>query len=149
MIQAAEAHFWKSFNSSFANFGHSYSVVKTKIFKQYCYSCYGSPLWSVYGNNWSRLCIAWRKALKIYILNLLYGTHKRILARLCGSAPLHIQLKEWFFKFICKALNPDNSVINSVTTYACNNPMSVCSGDWSETCVCEGSCNRECKRDFY
>ncbi len=35
MIQAAEVQFWESFNLFLANFGHSYSVVKNKPFKQY------------------------------------------------------------------------------------------------------------------
>ncbi len=89
MIQAAEAQFWKSFNHFLTNFGHSYSAVKNlKNFKQYCFSFYGSTLWSLHGKECSKICIAWRKAL-----NLPFATHKRIQPLLYGSAPLHVQLK--------------------------------------------------------
>ncbi len=77
------------------------------------------------------MCIAWRNALKV-IWDLLYATHKRMLSLLCSSAPLHVQLKARFVKFIQKALNHNNSAIKSVTKYACNNPMSVCGRNWSE-----------------
>ncbi len=87
------------------------------------------------GNECSKICIAWRNVLKV-IWNLPYATHKRILSLLCGSAPLHVQLKARFVKFRYKALNHNNSVIKSVTKYACNNSMSVCCRNWSEF-VCE------------
>ncbi len=81
------------------------------------------------------ICIAWKKALKV-IWNLPYATHERTLTILCGSAPLHIQLKAWFVNFIHNALNHDNSEIKIVTKYACNNPMYVCGRNWREfVCV--------------
>ncbi len=61
MIQAAEAQFWKSFNLFLANFGHGYSAVKNKLFKQFYYSFYALTLWSLHGNECSKICIAWRK----------------------------------------------------------------------------------------
>ncbi len=50
----------------------------------------------------------------------------------------NVYLKTRFVKFIYKALNHNNSVIKSVTKYAYNNPISVCSRNWSEfMCVKE------------
>ncbi len=114
-----------SCNLFLANVGLSYSAVKNKPFKQYCCSFNGSTLWSLHDNECSEICIAWRKALKV-IWNLPYATHKRILSLLCGSTLFHVQLKARFVKFIHRALNHNNSVIKSVTKYACNNSMSVC-----------------------
>ncbi len=48
MITTAVSSFWKSFNLFMAKFGCCYSVVKNKLFKQYCCFFYGAPLWSVY-----------------------------------------------------------------------------------------------------
>ncbi len=115
------------------------TVVTNKPFKLYC-SFYGLPLWSLHGNEWSKICIAWRKALNV-IWNLPCATRNRMLPSLCGSAPLHVQLKARFVKFkIHKALNHNNSAIKSVIRYACNNPMSVV-GIGVNLCVCEWSCN--------
>ncbi len=70
MIQAAEAQFWKSLNLFLVSVELSYSAVKNKYFKQYCCSFYGSTLWSLHANKCSKICIAWRKTLKV-IWNLL------------------------------------------------------------------------------
>ncbi len=75
---------------------------------------------------------------------------KRILSLLCVSALLHVQLKARFVKFIHKALNHNNSVIKSVTKYACNNPMSVCGRNWSEcVCVCVTESVKEIYNEWY
>ncbi len=66
----------------------------------------------------------------------------------CCSAPLHVQLKARFVKFIHKVLNHNNSVINSVTKYACNNTMSVRGRNWSEF-VCINGLVTESVREIY
>ncbi len=48
MITAAVSSFWKPFNLFMANFGCCHSVLKNKLFKQYCCFVYGAPLWGVY-----------------------------------------------------------------------------------------------------
>ncbi len=57
MIKAAESCFWKSFNLFMANFNQSYSIVKNKLFKQYCCSFYGAPLWSF--NDFEQISVSW------------------------------------------------------------------------------------------
>ena len=42
---------WKGFNMFMCNFGHVYSFVKCKLFKQYCCSFYGAPLWILDSNS--------------------------------------------------------------------------------------------------
>ncbi len=106
-------------------------VTHLSKINEYCCSFYSSPLQSLDGNEYSTISIASGKALKV-IWSLPYAIHKRILSLLCGSATLHVQLKAIFVKFIHLALNHNNSIINSVTKYACNNPMYVCGRNWSE-----------------
>ncbi len=44
MISGAIASFWKAYNLLMSDFSGLYSVIKCKLFKQYC-SFYGSNLW--------------------------------------------------------------------------------------------------------
>ena len=44
-----KSSFWKSFNSFISNFGHTYSLINCSLFKQFCCSFYGSPLWNLNG----------------------------------------------------------------------------------------------------
>ncbi len=65
-------------------------------------------------------------------MNVPRETYCRIIALLSESAPLSIQLKARFFKFMCKALVHENSTLKYVTKLACQNPMSVSGRNWSE-----------------
>ncbi len=62
MITAAVSSFGKSFNIFMSNFGCCYSVVKNKLFKQYCCFFHSAPLWSAY--NYERMCVTWRKNIE-------------------------------------------------------------------------------------
>jgi hypothetical protein len=145
MVNTAISHFWRSFNLFMANFGHSYALVKNQLFKQYCCSYYGAPLWSI--NDCQNICVAWRKALRI-IWNVPSQTHNRIIALLSGSAPLFTQLKARFLKFISKAIEHPNSTISHVSKHACRNPMSVCGRNWRDI-VCVNSVIGMSVNDIY
>ncbi len=54
------------------------------------------------------------------------------IALLSESAPLSIQLKARFLKFMCKALVHDNSTLKYVTKLACWNLMSVSGRNWCD-----------------
>ncbi len=109
MITAAVSSFWISFNLFMANFSCGYSVVKNKRFKQYCCFFYSAPLLGVY--NYEPMCVVWIKALKI-IWNVPRQTHRRLITLLSESAPLAVQLNARFGKFMCKAMEHDNPVVN-------------------------------------
>ncbi len=47
-----------------------------------------------------------------------------------------------------KALNHNNSVIKSVTKYACNNLLSVCDRNWSEIVCVNGVVTQSVKEIF-
>ncbi len=58
MYKSAIASFWKYFNLFMSDFGHTYSFVKSKLFKIYCCCFYGAPLWFLYGLAVKDLCVA-------------------------------------------------------------------------------------------
>ncbi len=61
MVNAAQSQFWRCFNLFMVTFGHSYALVKNQLFKQYCCSYYGAPLWNMH--VYENICVVWRKAL--------------------------------------------------------------------------------------
>ncbi len=78
-----------------------------------------------------KISVALRKALRV-LWNVPRETHCRIIALLSDSAPLSIQLKACFFKFMCKALVHGNTTLKYVTKLACRNPMSVSGRNWRD-----------------
>ena len=44
-----------------ADFSQIHSHIKCNLFKLYCCSYYGAPLWCLQSNMVCRLCVAWRK----------------------------------------------------------------------------------------
>ncbi len=51
LVKYAINSFCRCFNLFTAEFGHTYGFVKCKLFKQYCCSFYGSPLWALNGKR--------------------------------------------------------------------------------------------------
>ncbi len=64
IVTAANAQFWGDFNLFSADFGHCSPYLQCKLFKQYCCSFYGSPLWLLSSHIVNKACTAWRKALR-------------------------------------------------------------------------------------
>ncbi len=129
MITAAESSCWKSVNLFMANFSQTYSIVKNKLFKQYCCSFYVVPLWSF--NDFEKISVAWRKVLRD-LWNVPRETHCKIIALLSESALPSIQLRLVFFKFMCKALVYDNSTLKYVTKLAWGIFISVSGRNWCD-----------------
>ena len=72
------AEFWRGYNMFMGDFGHIKTAVKCKLFKQYCCSYYGAPLWDLQSKSVGNICIAWRKALMHWHL-----LHTAMLSRCC------------------------------------------------------------------
>ena len=64
MVVLEVSQFWKSFNMLRADFGAIDSKIKCLLFKQYCCTFYGAPLWRNNGASLRHVCVAWRKALR-------------------------------------------------------------------------------------
>ncbi len=58
MCKSVIVSFWMYFNMFMSDFGHIYSFVKSKLFKMYCCSFYGVPLWLLYGSTVKYVCVA-------------------------------------------------------------------------------------------
>ena len=110
IISAAISQFWKSFNIFTADFGHIHPRLQCNLFKQYCCTFYGAPLWcfSTYG----RLCIAWRKALR-KLWQVPSMTHGNVLA-LLDSKQLDICLMQRFCKFCVNIEKQGSKLIKAV-----------------------------------
>ncbi len=89
LLSAAIAQVWSSFNLFKADFGHIHPYVQCKLFKQYCCSFYGAPLWLLCSQGVSDTCIAWRKALR-KIRKLSTITHCDVVALIAESKSLEI-----------------------------------------------------------
>ena len=87
--------------------------VKCNIFKQYCCSNYGAPLWDLQSKSVGTICTAWRKSLR-KLWGLAPLTHGDVIVLLSDSLPLLVILKQRFSKFIHKAMNHNLPIINSV-----------------------------------
>ena len=87
LVADAIAKFWRVF---MGDFGHI-KTVKCKLFKQYCCSYYGAPLWDLQSKRVGNICITWRKALR-QLWGLAPVTHSDVVSLLsvvllaaCGS----------------------------------------------------------------
>ena len=90
LVSAAIGQFWRGFNMFMADFSQIHSHIKCHLFKLYCCSYYGAPLWCLQSNMVSRLCVAWRKASR-KIWRLSPRTHCDILPLLSDCVPLDIR----------------------------------------------------------
>ena len=112
----AKSSFWKSFNSFISNFGHTYSFIKCSLFKQFCCSFYGSPLWNLNGAGVQSLCVDWRKSLgSLWRVHPM--THCDVIAALSDQFPIKVSL-ERFIRFIKKCLSSSNSIVFLISQYA-------------------------------
>ncbi len=125
-----KASFWRNFNLFSSDLGHIDSFIKCKLFRQYCCSFYGAPLFSLKSEATEDICIAWRKTLQI-LWGLHPMTHCDILVGLSNLKPRDVQLKYRFICFLKKCLDHDNAAVNNyrhiLGTYqnVLNNPTCV------------------------
>ena len=128
-ISASVAQFWKAFNILRADFGTLYPYLQCKLFKQYCCSFYGAPLWSF--NSYHKICVPWRKALR-KIWNVSYMTHCKIVAMLSECIPLELGLQMRFCKFVNSIVSKGSSLVKHIAAIARQNPFSVYGNNCNE-----------------
>ncbi len=100
-----------------------------ELFRQYCCSYHGSPLWPLQSDGVEPLCVAWRKALRI-IWRVHPQTHCDFIAALSGQKRLILSLRARFVNFFNKCLENDINVVKSVTFICKSNPMSCASNNY-------------------
>lgn len=123
MVTYSLAQFWSSFNIFRADFGSVTPYVQCKLFKQYCCSFYGAPLWLISSKAVGDVCVAWRKALR-QIWRLPYMTHCNIVALISNCLPLEISLMQRFCKFFNGIAMHGTDVLKTILRVARNNPAS-------------------------
>ena len=149
MLTAAIAQFWKSYNMFAADFGHIYSYLQCKLFKLYCCSFYGAPMWSF--NMLHNVCVPWRKALR-KIWRVSYMTHCDIIALLSDCTPLEISLMKRFSKFANCIMDKGSDLIRAVAQRALQNPFSVFCNNYCDIVCLYGSidkCIANCDREYF
>ncbi|ELT98314.1 hypothetical protein CAPTEDRAFT_186474 [Capitella teleta] len=77
-------------NRLLGNFGFLSSDVRSRLFTAYCTSFYGAQLWTLGSSSWTRVIVAWRKAVR-RVLKLPYQTRTRSLTAIHGI--LHVFLR--------------------------------------------------------
>ena len=136
----AKSSFWKSFNSFISNFGHKYSFIKCSLFKQFCCSFYGSPLWNLNGPGVQSLCVDWRKSLRS-LWRVHPMTHCDVIAALSDQFPIKVSLERRFIRFIKKCLSSSNSIVNVISQIAICNPMSTAGKNYRSVLDANGDYN--------
>ncbi len=98
IVTAVIAQFWRSFNLFSVDFGHISPYLQCKIFKQYCHSFYGAPLWLLSSHIANNACTAWRKAMrKMWRLSPM--THCDEITLITDCIPFEVSLLLRFCKF--------------------------------------------------
>ena len=111
----------KTFNCSvnrfLSEFGSLQTVIKNKLFQQYCCSLYGSQLWPLWHDSVNTMCIQWRNALhKVWTLP--YGSNINLIPLIAECAPLDVALVFRFIKFYRTVALSDNNIM--VVNYIAN-----------------------------
>ncbi len=57
MVTTAKASVWCILNLFVSDFGNIYSFTKGQLFRQYCYSFYGAPLWYFKSDGVEAICV--------------------------------------------------------------------------------------------
>ena len=108
-----------------ANYSSLQPTVLINLFKSYCCSFYGSPLWKFNSTGFEKCCKAWNIAVR-KLLYLPFKTHTWILGPLIGQMHISTQLQFRNFCFLLDAFNSNNHIVNSCMRAALYN---------SNTCI--------------
>jgi hypothetical protein len=104
-------------NLLLARFHTCSSSTLSFLFRSYCTSFYGSPLWPLDDASLGRLSIAWRRSLKrVWRVSPL--THSVLIPLINNCAPLKIQFLLRFCTFIKSCMISTNPILTLLTSIA-------------------------------
>ena len=104
-------------NLLLARFHTCSSSTLSFLFRSYCTSFYGSPLWPLDDASLGRLSIAWRRSLKrVWRVSPL--THSVLIPLINNCTPLKIQLLIRFCTFIKCCMISTNPILTLLTSIA-------------------------------
>ena len=104
-------------NILLARFGFCCSTILTNLFRTYCTSLYGSPLWPLDSNSLSRLNIAWKRCIK-RIWKISPRCHSNLLPLVSKVPPLQDLLLSRFVTFSIGCLRSCNPVVRFLFSVA-------------------------------
>ncbi len=100
------------------------------LFKCYCMSMYGCPLWDMSHNYCRKFSTAWRKNIR-RLLKIPNTTHSNLLPLLCDDMNIDCQLHCRFKNFIKSCRNSPNNMVNTCVKLAISGSGSTCSSNIS------------------
>ena len=109
---AKKSLFIAYFNKMMANYSSLQPTVLFNLFKSYCCSFYGSPLWKFNSTGFEKCCKAWNIAVR-KLLHLPFKTHTWILGPLIGQMRISTQLQFRNFCFLLDVFNSNNHIVKS------------------------------------
>ena len=105
-----------------SDFGSTHPYIQCKLFKSYCCSFYGSPLWDL-SVHLESIATAWRRGLKC-IWGVPRQTHREVVALLSESVPIELSLYKRLCKFVKTAFTGPSKITAAVMRSARLNPIS-------------------------
>ena len=95
-----------------ANHSSLQPTVLINLFKSYCCSFYGSPLWKFNSIGFEKCYKSWNIAVR-KLLHLPFKTHTWILGPLIGQRHISTQLQFRNFCILLDAFNSNNHIVKS------------------------------------
>ena len=107
-----------------ANFGYLQPFVLGNLFKTFCCSFYGSPLWRFISLSFKKICTTWNIGVRS-IFNLPYRAHTYFLGPLLQKPHISEQLYIRSAQFLYNMYNSHNSIVQTCFINALYNSNSV------------------------
>lgn len=104
---------WRT-NSLLAKFSFCSSDVRSDLFRSYCTSYYGCPLWCLNSNIMQRFYVTWRQCVR-KVWKVPRRTHCQILKHLYGSEDVQVNLLRRFLGFYKTIVNSKNNYVRMCT----------------------------------
>ena len=101
---------WRT-NYVMTKFGFCNAEVRSFMFRTYCTSFYGCPLWRLDSKYINRFYSCWRKCIR-KIWNIPYRTHCRFIKHLFGGPDIASDLLCRFLSFYYNTINNNNPCIS-------------------------------------
>ena len=95
-----------------ANFGYLQPFVLGNLFKTFCCSFYGSPLWGFNSLSFKKICTTWNIGVRS-IFNLPYRAHTYFLGPLLQQPHISEQLYIRSAQFLYNMYNSHNSIVQT------------------------------------
>ena len=122
LVTEAIGSYWAFYNSMVSDFGSTHPYIQCRLFKSYCCSFYGSPLWDL-SVHLESIATAWRRGLKC-IWGVPRQTHREVVALLSESVPIELSLYKRLCKFVRTAFTGPSRITAAVMRSARLNPSS-------------------------